>query len=154
MPSDIPAQRTLCFLVSNEKILLGLKKKGMGTMNYNGFGGQFKAGETAEEATVRELYEEAGVIAKKEGLSKMATIDFYFPARPEWNQTVHIYFAESWEGMPHETDEMKPEWFDRNDLPWHRMWDSDKYWLPAILSGKRINAAFVWKDDNKTVANH
>ena len=45
----------------------------------------------------------------------------------------------------------KLEWFKRNGLPYNKMWDSDRYWLPRILEGKRIKATFIWKEDNETV---
>src|SRR3989304_7781918 len=114
MPSDIPDQRTLCFLLDNYRILLGLKMRGMGRMNYNGLGGMLQEGETPEIAAAREVLEEGGVIIKPENLKKMGVIDFDFPCKPEWNQTVHIYTACRWEGELKDTPEMKLKWFDKN----------------------------------------
>ena len=54
---------SLCFLVDkkNKRVLMGMKKRGFGAGKYNGFGGKVEAGETIEEAVIRELWEESGV---------------------------------------------------------------------------------------------
>jgi len=151
----INTERTICFLLrdtqKDKKILLGFKKEGQGKGNYNGFGGKLKPGETAEQAAVRELRKETTLLVEEKNLEKRATIDFHFPYKPEWNQKVHVYFVKTWKGEPCETEEMRPEWFSRNNIPYEKMWDSDKYWLPLLLAGKQINAEFTWKKDNKTV---
>jgi mutator protein MutT len=150
----IATERTICFLLRDSQILLGVKKRGLGQLNYNGFGGKLEAGETAEQAAVRELREEARLLVKEKDLEKRATIDFHFPYKPEWNQRVHVYFVYSWKGEPVETDEMKPEWFLRDKIPYDKMWDSDRYWLPLLLEGKKLNAEFTWKPDNETVDSY
>lgn len=149
---NFATERTICFLLSDGRILLPMKKRGFGAGNYNGYGGKKDSEDrTIEDTAVRELFEEAGVRANINHLDKRAVIDFHFPAKPEFNQRVHVYFLEQWEGEPVETEEMKPEWFNRNAIPYNKMWDSDKIWLPLIMSGKIINATFIWKEDNKTV---
>jgi 8-oxo-dGTP pyrophosphatase MutT (NUDIX family) len=144
-------ERTICFLLKDSQIVLGMKKTGFGKGNYNGFGGKLEHGEAPEEAAARELYEEAGVLASKSDLEKKAVIDFNFPFKTEYSQRVHVYFAGRWFGEPRETVEMKPEYFDMNAIPYGKMWDSDRIWLPQLIAGKKINAFFVWKEDNKTV---
>lgn len=52
---------TLCFVHDNERILLGMKKRGFGANRWNGYGGKLLDGETVEEAAVREFQEEAGI---------------------------------------------------------------------------------------------
>ena len=48
----------------NSLILLGMKKRGFGTGKWNGFGGKVEAGESNEQAALRELKEESSIIAK------------------------------------------------------------------------------------------
>ncbi|MEK6885786.1 MAG: NUDIX domain-containing protein [Nanoarchaeota archaeon] len=149
----IVTERTIGFLVKDDKIWLSRKKEGQGAGNLNGFGGKLEPRETPEDAAVREIFEESdGIIVEKKDLIKRAQIDFHFPFKGEWNQRTHVYFVKKWSGDFGETKEMaKAEPLDIKNIPYSKMWDSDKYWLPIILGGRRIRAYFRWKEDNKTV---
>lgn len=143
-------QATLMFLIDGNKVLLAMKKRGFGEGKWNGVGGKPNEGETIEQAAIRETEEEIGV--KVKNLEQVGTLDFYFPAVPkekDWNQQVVVFFAKEWDGEPVETEEMKPEWFDRESLPFDEMWVDDKIWLPKVLKGKKIKAEFTFdKDQN------
>ena len=65
-------QRTLCFLVKGEKVLLGKKKNGFGAGYWLGIGGKVEQSETLEEAVVRETLEEIGV--RPNGITRVATL--------------------------------------------------------------------------------
>ncbi len=41
---------TLCIPVREQRVLLGMKKRGFGSGKWNGFGGKVESGETLEEA--------------------------------------------------------------------------------------------------------
>ncbi len=135
-------QVTLCILVKEDKVLLGMKKQGFGAGNYNGFGGKQKPGETLEQTAVRELFEEAGIRTRADCLEKKAELTFTFPHNSEWDQVVHVYIVYQWEGEPIETDEMKPEWFPILDVPYSRMWEADTYWMHHVLSKKICKCIF------------
>ncbi|MBS3081942.1 8-oxo-dGTP diphosphatase [Candidatus Pacearchaeota archaeon] len=141
-------QCTLCIIVSNNKILLGMKKRGFGVGKYNGYGGKVKVGEGVQEAALREFKEESGLEAKIEDLVKVGEIDFYFPHQPNFDQTVHIYTISNFEGMLKETEEMSPHWFNLEEIPYSSMWDDDKHWLPLVLEGKKFNGYFIFKELN------
>ena len=49
---------TLLFLLTDDQILLAMKKRGFGMGRWNGVGGKIEPGETIEEATARECREE------------------------------------------------------------------------------------------------
>ncbi len=53
---------------------------------------------------------------------------------------------------PAETDEIRPEWFPIASLPFDRMWDDGKDWLPRVLAGERLRAIFSYGPDCATVA--
>jgi len=33
-----------------------------------------------------------------------------------------------------ESEEIKPFWFDLENIPYKKMWEFDKHWLPRILN--------------------
>jgi mutator protein MutT len=145
---------TLVFLIKGEppdEILLGLKKAGFAQGKFNGFGGKVENGETIEKAAMRELREETGIRVSVQDLQRMAHLTFMFPAKPEWDQVVHVFLARRWEGDPTETGEMKPAWYKVSEIPIQNMWQDDPHWLPLVLRGKRIRARFTFQEDNETV---
>src|SRR5687767_14703897 len=128
-------QATLCFLMRGDppaEVLLGLKKVGFGGGQYNGFGGKVEASETVAEAAVRELREETSVEVAVRDLERVGHLTFRFPARPEWDQVVHVFLAHRWEGSPKESPEMRPEWFGVRMIPYEAMWADDAHWLPWV----------------------
>ncbi len=143
-------QATLCIPINGDEVLLGMKKRGFGVGKYNGFGGKFNFSKdrTIEDTAIRELEEESGLCSKLEYLKKAAEIDFYFPYKSEYDQTVHIYIVSTFSGEPQETEEMAFRWFHRNNIPYPQMWDDDKYWLPLVLERKCLNAKVIFKDVN------
>lgn len=148
---------TLCFLTRRQpssQVLLGYKKTGFGQGKFNGFGGKVEPGESIEAAARRELAEETGVLVPPKNLSPMGVLTFIFPYRPDWDQDVFVFRVDSWQGEPGESDEMKPEWFHVAEIPFDRMWDDDRYWLPSILAGQPYSARFTYRQDNTTVEKY
>ncbi|MBE2279034.1 MAG: 8-oxo-dGTP diphosphatase [Ignavibacteriaceae bacterium] len=144
---------TLCFLVENfdnqiTSILLAMKKRGFGANWFNGVGGKTNENESILDAACRETFEEISVMVNPNDLKKVATIKFEFADNPEWNQTMHVFFIEVWEGEPVESEEMKPEWFSTDSLPLDQMWPDDQFWLPKVIQGKKIEAYFKLDKNN------
>ena|SRR3989338_8087204 len=142
-------QATLCIIREENKILLGLKKRGFGEGKYNGFGGKVMNGESIIDAAIRELQEESGLIGIR--LENVGELSFHFPHKSDWNQIVHLFVVHEYSGRLEESEEMKPFWFSVDLIPFEKMWDDDQYWLPAILEGKKIRGRFTFKEDNKTI---
>ncbi len=148
-------EATLCFLLDGDppcRVLLGRKKRGFGEGKLNGFGGKVHPDETPIRTIVREVAEEAGVSVTLDRLRSAGTITFTFPFHPAYDHHVHLFVATDWDGEVRESAEMEPSWFPIAEIPYKRMWDDDRYWLPLVLSGKRIRAAFSFAEDNETVA--
>lgn len=135
---------SLLFLHRNNNILLAMKKRGFGANRYNGVGGKIEPGETIKQALVRECQEEINVTPTL--FEKVAEHDFHMDADTDnpWHMYVHAYIATEWEGEPEETEEMAPQWFAIDTIPYENMWQDDKYWLPAVLAGKRIVGEYTF----------
>lgn len=137
---------TLVFLIKRtngeiKDICLAMKKRGFGVNRWNGVGGKVNdQNETIEEAAIRETKEE--IFVEIENLSKVAELSFYFPHNSAWDKIVHVYFTENWKGKPKESDEMRPNWFSANKLPFQDMWSGDIFWLPEVIKGSRLKAMF------------
>lgn len=138
-------ETTLCLLEKDQQILLGLKKKGFGKGKYNGVGGKLEPGETKEEALLREVREEIGInLLNYDYRGKIEFIELYQGNKT--NLIFYLYTATSWEGDIIETEEIKPYWFNKESIPYAKMFNDDKYWLPYILKGHNINAFFEFDD--------
>lgn len=142
---------TLNFLIKDSQILLAMKKRSFGKDKWNGVGGKLQEGETLEDAIVRETEEEIGVRVEKENLESVGIIDFIFTHNPDWDQECHVFITKKWQGEPGETEEMRPEWYSFDKIPYDSMWVDDRYWLPLVLEGKKIKAKFVFGDSGKTL---
>lgn len=64
---------------------------------------------------------------------------------------VHIYTTSLYKGEPHETEEMKPEWFDYADIPFHQMWADDKLWFTHVFNKTKFTGHFHFAKDQKTI---
>lgn len=141
-------QATLCFLTRDDEVLLAMKKRGFGKGRWNGVGGKPNPGEHIDQAAIRETEEEIGVVLKN--VDVRAVLDFYFPKNPDWSQQVVVYFSKDWNGVPKESEEMKPLWYKNSALPLGEMWPGDRHWLPQVLGGSKVKAEFLF-GENGTV---
>lgn len=144
---------TLCLLLKNNQILLAMKKRGFGAGKWNGVGGKVLEGESIELAAIREMKEEIGVDSDVADLENVGSIKFYFSDNPEFDQHMHVFTLQNWQGEPSETEEMKPQWFGFSEIPYATMWIDDKFWLPKVLNGKKIDASFYFREGGKILEN-
>jgi 8-oxo-dGTP pyrophosphatase MutT (NUDIX family) len=148
---------TLCLIIKQEtisSIILGMKKRGFGKGKFNGFGGKVDPKENIDHAAARELLEETDNTASEENiqkviseLEKVGVIDFHFhdvPQEDGWNQTVHVFVIKNFAFEINESEEMCPKAFSFDQIPYDQMWKDDIYWLPAVLKGMFVRAAFVF----------
>lgn len=138
---------TLCLIHDKTKILLGMKKKGFGIGSWNGFGGKVEENESIEEAAKRELREESGLEAVD--ITKRGIIEFEFENDPKILE-VHIFYVGKFEGEPKESDEMKPQWFNVDEIPYEQMWTDDAHWMPIFLKGKKFKGKFLFDRPSDT----
>ncbi|XP_015675021.1 7,8-dihydro-8-oxoguanine triphosphatase [Protobothrops mucrosquamatus] len=141
---------TLVLVMQPQRILLGMKKRGFGAGLWNGFGGKVQLGETVEQAAKRELQEESGLTV--DTLQKMGQITFEFVGNSELME-VHIFRADNFHGDPTESDEMRPQWFDVDQIPFKEMWPDDIYWFPLLLRKKHFLGYFKFQGQ-KTILEY
>ena len=152
-------QVSLCILLKgnkdNREILLAMKKRGFGEGRWNGCGGKIdteRGDKDVLDSATREAEEEIGVKIKNP--EKVAVIDFHFPEVPkekDFDQQVHVFVVKDWEGEPTESEEMAPKWFGVEEIPFDKMWEDDKHWLPHVLDNKKLKAKFVFGKEDKIV---
>lgn len=141
---------SLCFIYDEDRILLGMKKRGFGKGKWNGFGGKVEPGEMPVWAAVRELREESGLSATR--MTQRALFDFVAESDGTILR-VHVFAVDAYTGTPAESDEMRPQWFLRSAIPYDDMWADDRYWLPRLLLGEQLLGTFFFDHlDDETAA--
>jgi 8-oxo-dGTP diphosphatase/2-hydroxy-dATP diphosphatase len=139
---------TLGFILKDDQILLGMKKRGFGAGRWNGFGGKVHEGETIQNAMAREFEEECSIkVTKSEQFGK---IDFEFRGKPEILE-VHFFRALEYSGTPTESEEMKPQWYKTSEIPFASMWSDDPYWMPLFLKGKKFVGHILFDENDKVL---
>ncbi len=139
-------ESTLLLLKKGDEIMLAQKKRGFGKGKYNGVGGKLEPGETVQEAMIRECIEEIGVTPTVyEKYGENSFIEYYKGELT--NLVFHLYIATSWEGDIVETEEMRPQWFKIDAIPYDEMFKDDALWLPIVLEGRKIKGNFEF-DEN------
>ncbi|KAK7111349.1 oxidized purine nucleoside triphosphate hydrolase-like isoform X2 [Littorina saxatilis] len=133
---------SLVFVREASKILLGYKKRGFGQGWWNGFGGKVEKGETIMQGALRELTEESGLIG--DSLEEIGLLTFEFEGDPVLLE-VHVFSTTKFSGKPEETEEMRPAWFDIQDIPFKKMWSDDVLWFPLMLKGSKFKGYFLFK---------
>ena len=48
-----------------------------------------------------------------------------------------------------ETDEMAPQWFSEDKVPFTKMWPDDELWYPLMFKGQRFKANFLFDGHDK-----
>lgn len=144
---------TLLFLRQEDTVLLAMKKRGFGAGLYNGAGGKLQPGETIEESLLRQGREEISVTPT--AFYKVAEHDFVQDCdSAPWHLYVHAFIADDWLGKPAESDEMAPEWFRLNDIPYARMRQDDPHWLPRVLNGEKLRTIFTFDSNNQLIGHN
>lgn len=158
-----PLDLTLVIVQSGERVLLGLKKRGFGAGNWNGFGGKVEPNEMIVAAAQRELQEEAGLTARnclQHGIlhasfatdADMSGLSLASPLI-EKELLIHVFRVTSFTGTPSETTEMQPAWFSVAAIPYDQMWEDDRHWLPALLAGKFFSFTATFASDHRLLSH-
>ena len=154
MSSPATIRAVLCYLKRDSRYLLLLKAMGkFGGGFWNAPGGKIENGESSEDAVVREVREETGLLVRT--LEKIGMLEFYFgpeKQKPDW--TAEVFSSSDFSGSLVESDEGRLEWFEEDRLPMDQMWEDDRYWLPLLVKGSKFHGIFWFTSDMKKLLSH
>jgi 8-oxo-dGTP diphosphatase len=132
----------ITFLFEDDQVLLIDKKRGLGAGLVNAPGGHIELSETASEAAIREFKEETELDIHDPRL--VGKLNFQF--KDGFSERAYVFFADSYSGTPAETEEARPFWSPIKDIPYDKMWEDDRHWLPLALEGKKVEGFFIFDD--------
>lgn len=138
-----PVQRaTLMFILQKDRMLLIMKKRGLGAGYFNAPGGRLEPDETPMECAIRETQEELCITPHDP--EHAGTLQFQFSD----GFSIHgeVFTATQFSGEPTETDEATPHWFHIDRLPWENMWADDPVWYPKLLAKEKFIGRFIFQD--------
>ncbi len=138
---------TLWIISKDNKILLCMKKRWFWAWKLNWPWWKVDKCENIENCMIREVKEETTIDVKINDLQIVWYIKFFFLDKPEWDIEVNIFkiLKFNWEAI--ETEEMSPDWYDINNIPYDKMWKDDIYWLPRVLNWEYVEYEFYFKWD-------
>jgi 8-oxo-dGTP pyrophosphatase MutT (NUDIX family) len=143
---------TLTHFYNPKQVLLAQKKRDFGKGLWNGYGGKVQEGETIEQAALREIQEEAGIVPDK--IAAAGKITITFEHKPGDAIEIHLFRCAPFYGEAAESEEMLPRWFGYNEIPYEAMWPNDPLWVRDFLSGKNIEGDFHLDKEMKKVLRH
>ena len=148
----MPIEASLCHLVRGRRLLLKLANSGISKGKWNGPGGKFEQGETPAQNVAREVLEETSLRILDPAY--MGKIEFYMNGRDRLDYIVHVFLVTKFSGRATDSGEGRVEWFDLDKIPYGKMWDDDRYWLPLLLGGTKFNARFFYDKQNSRVTSY
>ena len=134
---------SLTFIFKNNRVLLIRKKRGLGAGKINAPGGRLEPRETMLDCAVREVQEELCITP----VDPEFVGENLFQFTNGYSKHVYTYVAYDYEGVPAETDEAIPLWFDIDKIPYEEMWEDDKIWLPMLLKGEKFKGRYIFDND-------
>jgi 8-oxo-dGTP diphosphatase len=133
--------------VRDGEMLFIHKKRGVGAGNLVGPGGKLEGEETPSEAGIREVREEVNLEITE--LERAGELAFVFGEDPF--MLVNVFVATAFSGTATESEEGLPEWHAVDDLPYDRMWEDDRYWVPYMLAREPFRARFRFDADGDEI---
>ena len=135
-------------------VLLAEKKPGeeIGAGKLTGPGGKVQKGETPEECLIRETREEWEIGLDSHSLQEIGIIDYHIGEgeKEELYMRVHNFRARILSGTPHETERFHaPACYPIHNLPFDRMFEADRHWLPQATHGIKFHAVVHYRERAK-----
>jgi 8-oxo-dGTP diphosphatase/2-hydroxy-dATP diphosphatase len=129
--------------VQGTEVALAYKTDKIGVDQLNGFGGGVEDGESIDEATLRELTEEAAVEVDPADLERRALIycNNYNKRGERFVCKLYVTVARRFRGEPRLQPDSKMRnlsWYPVASLPIDEMMFGDRVWIERVLAGERL----------------
>jgi 8-oxo-dGTP pyrophosphatase MutT (NUDIX family) len=133
---------TVCFIRRDNKVLLQERTAGRRWAGIlNGPGGKIEDNETPLAAVTREIAEETSL--RLDDVTAHGTVRLIFDGAKDRHLLVHVFSASRFVGRPRAV-EGPLRWFREDRLPFDRMWPDQRYWLPLVLAGGRLDVVCLF----------
>lgn len=116
---------------------------------WNGAGGKIEGEETLLQSAKRELEEETGIVLPEEAFEHRGFNKLYYENKPDRDQEAHIFVIQNYAWAFQETEELFPQWFDIDKIPYEKMRADDIYRMPRMLAGEYIEYVFHFTEDGQ-----
>lgn len=132
------------------RILLAYHKTGDFEGAYTGLLDTVKEQEDPRDAVRRIALALAGI--RVESVDLRAVLEFSSPAYETVDE--YEFHSDAYEGTPRECDQVRPEWFALDRIPYERMPADDAIWYPTFLAGGLQVGTFHFASDQQTLEHH
>ena len=139
-------ETALCYLEKDGSFLMLHRNKRDVDINKDkwiGVGGHLEDGETKEQALIREIKEETGLLIK--GFDNLGDLIFI---NNDYDEIMYLYTSRDFEGDLIECNEGELCWVKKEDILNLNLWEGDRYFLPKLINTKEfIKMTVIYKDD-------
>ena len=134
-----------CYLIKDNCYLMLHRNKEENDMHKNkyiGIGGHIEAGETKEEACVREIKEETGLDVHS--MNYCGQILF---VNDDYEEMMYIFKSNDFSGELIKCDEGTLHWIPIDKVLDLNLWEGDRLFHPKLRNNEIINMKLIYKND-------
>lgn len=141
-----------CYLIRDGKVVVTKYNEGQPTEGYYDIpGGKIEDGETPEQAAIREMKEETGIIVKN--LKRRGK---FVADNPNKIFEFEVFFAEDFEGEPQNFEENTSEWVEIEELLkkekiFSNIMVLDRFFINALIDEKSCFEMYVRLDEKDKI---
>ena len=137
-----------CYIENNGKTLMlqrNKKKNDIHEGKWVGIGGHLELGETPDEAMIREMKEETGLVPLELNFKGVITFP-NFNGKGE-DEIVYFYTCDKFEGKLIDCREGKLEWIDDNKINDLNLWEGDRIYFNWMKEDRFFIGKIVYEGE-------